>query len=99
MLLDARNRLIDTIHLYQGSVDTAQVRVGEVFQAAIQRMASAIILLHNHPSGDSSVSPQDQALTRSCVQAGRLLSIEVMDHIVIGQGKWVSLKEKGLGFA
>lgn len=98
MLLDTRNRLIDIIHLYQGSVNSSQVRVGEIFQAAVQRMASTIIVIHSHPSGDPTPSPDDQAVTRAIVQAGKLLDISVADHIVIGQGRWISLRERGLGF-
>jgi len=58
-----------------------------------------VIICHNHPSGDPTPSPDDVALTRSIVQAGKMLDIEVLDHLVIGAGKWVSLKERGLGFA
>jgi DNA repair protein RadC len=62
--------------------------------------ASAIIVVHNHPSGDPTPSPDDVAVTRAIVQAGKLLDVDVLDHLVIGtgDGKWVSLKEKGLGF-
>jgi len=62
-------------------------------------MASAIVVCHNHPSGDPTPSPDDVAVTRAMVQAGKLLDIDLLDHLVIGQaGKWVSLKERGLGF-
>jgi DNA repair protein RadC len=99
LLLDRRNRVLDIIEVYHGSVSSSQVRVGEVFQPAIARMASAIVVCHNHPSGDPTPSPDDVAVTRAIVQAGKLLDIELLDHIVIGgQGKWVSLKERGLGF-
>jgi DNA repair protein RadC len=96
--LDTRNRVINIEKLYVGSLNASTVRVGEIFRAAIQRNAAAVIILHNHPSGDPSPSPEDVALTRSIVQAGKLLDIEVLDHVVIGTGKWVSLKERGLGF-
>jgi DNA repair protein RadC len=72
--------------------------VGEIFTAAIKRSAASIILVHNHPSGDPSPSPEDVALTRSAVQAGKLLDIEVLDHLVIGTGKFASLKQLGMGF-
>jgi len=98
VLLDRRNRVLEIVEIYQGSVWSAQVRVGEVFHAAVSRMASAIVVIHNHPSGDPTPSPDDVAVTRAMVQAGKLLDIEVLDHLVIGQGKWVSLKERGLGF-
>lgn len=98
VLLDRRNRVLEIVEIYQGSVSSSQVRVGEVFHAAVSRMASAIVVIHNHPSGDPTPSPDDVAVTRAMVQAGKLLDIEVLDHLVIGQGKWVSLKERGLGF-
>ena len=96
--LDTRNRVINIEKLYVGSLNASTVRVGEIFRAAIQRNAASIILLHNHPSGDPSPSPEDVSLTRAIAQAGKLLDIELLDHLVIGQGRWVSLKEKGLGF-
>lgn len=99
LLLDRRNRVLDVVEVYKGSVNSAQVHVGEVFKAAIRRGASAIIVAHNHPSGDPTPSPDDVAVTRAIVQAGRLLDVDVLDHIVLGQGRWVSLKERGLGFS
>jgi DNA repair protein RadC len=99
LLLDTRNRLIEMVILYQGSVNCAQVRVAEVFQAAIQRNARSILLAHNHPSSDLSPSPEDVALTRAVVQAGNLLDISVVDHLVIGKSGFVSLRERGLGFS
>lgn len=99
ILLDTRNRRIHIEPLYKGSLNTSHVRIGELFKAAIQRNAASIILVHNHPSGDPAPSPEDVALTRGAVQAGKLLDIEVLDHLVIGANGYVSLKEKGLGFA
>jgi DNA repair protein RadC len=99
LLLDTRNHLLDIAEVYKGSVNSSQVRVGEIFKAALRRGASAIIVVHNHPSGDPTPSPDDVAVTRAFVQAGKLLDLEVLDHLVIGQGRWVSLKERGLGFA
>jgi DNA repair protein RadC len=96
--LDTRNRVINIEKLYVGSLNASTVRVGEIFRAAITRSAAAIIILHNHPSGDPTPSPEDVALTRAIVSAGKLLDIDVLDHVVIGTGRWVSLKEKGLGF-
>jgi len=84
ILLDTRNHKIDIDRLYQGSVNTSQVRIGELFRLAIQRNAASIILAHNHPSGDPTPSAEDVALTRGAVQAGKLLDIEVLDHLVIG---------------
>lgn len=98
MLLDRRNRVLEVVELYRGSVSSAQVRVGEVFREAIRKNASALIVIHNHPSGDPTPSPDDVALTRAIVQAGKMLDVDVLDHLVIGQVRWVSLKERGLGF-
>ncbi len=99
MLLDTRNRVMDVVEVYHGSLNSSQVRVAELFKPAIQRMAAALIVLHNHPSGDPSPSPDDVAVTRAIVQAGKMLDIECLDHIVIGSaGRYVSLKERGLGF-
>ena len=99
ILLDRRNRLLETVEVYKGSVNSSQVRVGEVFKEAIRKNASALIVIHNHPSGDPTPSPDDVAVTRAIAQAGKMLDIDVLDHMVIGQGRWVSLKEKGLGFS
>jgi DNA repair protein RadC len=99
ILLDRRNRVIETVEIYKGSVNSSQVRVGEIFKEAIRKNASALIVVHNHPSGDPTPSPDDVAVTRAIVQAGKLMDVDVLDHMVIGQGRWVSLKERGLGFA
>jgi DNA repair protein RadC len=99
MLLDRRNRVLETVEVYKGSVNSSQVRVGELFKEAVRKNASALIVIHNHPSGDPTPSPDDVAVTRAIVQAGKLLDVEVLDHLVIGHARWVSLKERGLGFA
>jgi DNA repair protein RadC len=101
ILLDTRNQVIDIVEVYKGSVNSSQVHVGELFKPAIRRNAAAMIVVHNHPSGDPTPSPDDVAVTRSIVQAGKLLDVDVLDHMVIGQGenRWVSMKERGLGFA
>ena len=98
LLLDTRNHVLDIVEVYRGSVNTSQVRVGEVFKAAIRRNATAIIVVHNHPSGDPTPSPDDVAVTRAFVQAGKLVDVDVLDHFIIGRGKFVSMKERGLGF-
>ncbi len=97
-LLDTRNRVLKIEKLYQGSLNSSSVRIGELFKAALTNNAASIILAHNHPSGDPTPSPEDVALTRAAQQAGHLLDIEVLDHIVIGQNRFVSLKDRGLGF-
>ncbi len=98
LILDTRNHMLDKVEVYKGSVNSSQVNVGELFKHAIRRAAPAIIVVHNHPSGDPTPSPDDVAVTRAIVQAGKLLDIDVLDHIIIGRGRWVSLKERGLGF-
>ncbi len=98
ILLDTKNRVISIPTICIGGLNIASVRIGEIFREAIKSDASAIILVHNHPSGDPTPSPEDIGLTRQAVQAGRLLDIEVLDHIIIGKQKFVSLKERGLGF-
>ncbi len=99
ILLDTRNHVLEVVEVYKGSVNSSQVHVGELFKAAIRRGATAMIVVHNHPSGDPTPSPDDVAVTRAIIQAGKLLDVEVLDHMVIGQSRWVSLKERGLGFS
>jgi len=99
ILLDTRNRVIEIDKTYKGSVNSIQVRAGELFKKAIKISAMHIIIVHNHPSGDATPSPDDVALTRTVVQAGKLLDIDVLDHLVIGKNQWVSLKDRGLGFS
>ncbi len=99
MLLDTRNHVQHIEKMYRGSLNSSMVRVGEVFKPALQRNAAAVIVVHNHPSGDPTPSPEDIALTRALVQAGKLLDVEVLDHLVIGRGRFTSMKEKGVGFS
>jgi DNA repair protein RadC len=98
VLLDTKHRIIGTRTVYQGSVNQAQIRVGEVFRDAVRQNATAIVAVHNHPSGDPTPSTPDVSLTLELVTAGKLLDIELLDHLIIGQGRWVSLRRLGLGF-
>ena len=98
MTLDTRNRMLDVSEIYHGSLNSSMVRVGELFKPALQRNAAGILVAHNHPSGDPTPSPEDITVTRAIVQAGKLLDVSVLDHMVIGLSKWSSLKEKNLGF-
>ena len=98
LLLDTRNRVIADEVVYRGTLNSCAIRVGEVFRGAIRRNAAAIIISHNHPSGDPNPSPEDVAVTRQIVQAGELMDIQVLDHIVVGKSRFCSLKERGLGF-
>jgi DNA repair protein RadC len=94
LLLDSRHALMGRQRLYQGSVNSTPVRVGELFSAAVSARCPAVVFVHNHPSGDPEPSAADWALTRAAVEAGRLLDIEVLDHIVIGRLGYVSLHER-----
>jgi len=85
-------------HVYKGSVNTSLVRVSELFREALRENCPAMIVVHNHPSGDPTPSPEDIKITEQIVKAGKLLDIEVLDHIIIGRQGYISLKERGLGF-
>jgi len=99
IMLNTRNKVLGMEDVYKGSASMTMIRAGELFRPAIRLNATAVAFVHNHPSGDPSQSPEDVAVTRALVQAGRLLEIAVLDHLIIGHGNWVSLKEKGLGFS
>jgi DNA repair protein RadC len=98
VLLDSRNRVIAIPTIYVGSLNAASVRVGEVFREAIRANSAAMIVVHNHPSGDPTPSPEDVQVTRQIVEAGSLLNIDVLDHLIVGRQRFVSMKERGLGF-
>jgi DNA repair protein RadC len=98
VLLDTKNYVIRVVTVYAGSLNSAVVRVGEVFREAIRANSAALILAHNHPSGDPTPSPEDVRVTEMIVEAGALLDINVLDHLIIGRNRYVSLKERGLGF-
>ena len=98
MLLDTRNKLIEIKHIYVGSLNSAFARTAEIFKPAILANAAGIILAHNHPSGESNPSPEDISMTRNLVQAGRMLDIDLVDHLVIAANEFTSLKERHLGF-
>jgi len=99
LLLNTRNELMRIAEVYRGSLNSSLIRVGELFREAIRENAAAIIVVHNHPSGDPTPSPEDVAVTRAIVEAGKTMDIEVLDHLVIGKNRFVSLKARGLGFA
>jgi DNA repair protein RadC len=98
VLLNAKNQVLGLHQVYVGTVSGSVVRASEVFREAVRRNCPGLVLVHNHPSGDPTPSPDDLALTRSLVQAGKLLDIEVLDHLIIGDRRWLSLREQGLGF-
>ncbi len=96
--LDTKNYVVHQQVVYQGTVNSSVVRVAEVFKPAITRTCPAIVVVHNHPSGDPTPSPVDIRTTEQVRKAGELLDIELLDHVIVGQQRWVSLKERGLGF-
>lgn len=98
LLLDARHHFLRQVLVYQGNVRSAVVRIGELFREAVRENASALIVAHNHPSGDPTPSPEDIALTREIARAGELLGIELVDHLVVARQAYVSLRERGVGF-
>jgi len=98
VLLNTKNQVMRIPEIYKGNVNTSQIRISEVFREAIRENSPAIIVVHNHPSGDPTPSKEDISITEQVVKAGELLNIEVLDHIIVGQQKYVSLKEQGLGF-
>jgi DNA repair protein RadC len=98
VLLDTKNKVQQIATIYIGSLNSAVIRVGEVFKGAIRHNSAALIVAHNHPSGDPTPSPEDVLITRQIVEAGKLLDVDVLDHLVIGRGRYVSMRERGLGF-
>jgi DNA repair protein RadC len=95
LLLDGKNRAQGEVLVSEGSLTTALVHPREVFAPAIREAAAAVILVHNHPSGDPTPSAEDRALTERLRQVGELVGIRVLDHVVIGRGRWASLAEEG----
>jgi DNA repair protein RadC len=98
ILLDTKNHVLSIPTVYVGSLNTSLIRVGELFRYALKENCAALIVVHNHPSGDPAPSPEDVIVTGKIVEGGKLLDIEVLDHLIIGRGRFVSLKERGLGF-
>jgi DNA repair protein RadC len=94
VLLDTKNRIICIHTVYIGSL----IRVGEVFKKALERNSASIIVVHNHPSGQVDPSPEDILVTRQIVAAGQFLDVECIDHLILGQGSWLSMRQRGLGF-
>ena len=94
LVLNTRNDIVANLSLYRGTVNSSVLRVAEIFHPAVTRKCPKIVLCHNHPSGDPTPSPEDMLVTQQCVEAGKLLDIEFLDHVVIGNPRWVSLKER-----
>ena len=96
LLLNTRNQVMAQRIVYQGNVNSSIIRPAEVFRAAIIDSAPSIVIAHNHPSGDPTPSPEDVKITRELVEGGKLLGIDLLDHVVIAGDKFVSMKEKKL---
>ncbi|MGI6553442.1 MAG: RadC family protein [Bacillota bacterium] len=95
MTLNTKNQVLGIKTAFIGSLNSSIVHPREIFKEAIKRSAAALILVHNHPSGDPSPSPEDLDVTRRLQEAGRLLGIEILDHVIIGDRKFYSLKQQG----
>jgi DNA repair protein RadC len=98
VILNTKNTVLRVASVYQGNVASSLVRVGELFRDAVRLNASGIIMVHNHPSGDPTPSPDDLHLTAEALAAGRLLDIQLLDHLVVGHDAWVSLRDRGVAF-
>jgi len=96
LLLDGKNRIIRRVQVSEGSLNQSIVHPREVFVPAVKESAAALILVHNHPSGDPAPSSEDIAITRRLREAGDIMGIKVLDHIIIGDGEYVSFVERGL---
>ena len=98
VLLNTRNQVMAIPQLYKGSINTSLIKVGELFRDAVRQNCPALVVVHNHPSGDPTPSPEDIKITEQIIQAGKLLDIDVLDHLIIGHQRYVSLKEQGTVF-
>jgi DNA repair protein RadC len=96
LCLDTKNFVVHQQIVYQGTVNSSVVRIAEVYKPAVIRTCPAIVVVHNHPSGDVTPSDEDVRTTRQLVEAGQLLDIELLDHVIVGRHKHASLKELGL---
>ncbi len=100
LLLNTRNEVMGVEEVYIGNVNSSVVRPAEVFRPGIRANATSLVIVHNHPSGDPTPSGADVSITRDLVEAGKLLGMELLDHLVIGTGqRFVSMKEARLGFS
>ena len=94
LVLDTKNQVIENISRYQGTVNSSVLRTAEIFRPAVIRNCPSVIVCHNHPSGDPNPSPEDISVTKQLIEAGIHLDIELIDHIIIGNNRFVSLKER-----
>jgi len=98
VLLNTKNLVLRVVTAYQGNVSSSLVRVGELYREAVRDNVTSVLLVHNHPSGDPTPSPDDMHLTAEALAAGRLLDIDLLDHVVIASGGYVSLRDRGVTF-
>ena len=98
LLLNTKNRVVAMRTIYQGTVNSASIRVAEILRPAIRENCPALIIVHNHPSGDPTPSPEDVLVTRRLSQSAEMMDIELLDHIIIGEQSFVSMKQRNLGF-
>ena len=98
LLLNAKNKVTHEAMLYRGTINSIYVRPAEVFREAVRLNAAMLILAHNHPSNDPTPSREDIRATEKIIQAGNVLEISVLDHVILGRKKWVSLANKGVNF-
>ena len=96
IFLDTKNKVLAVETIFRGSLNASIVHPREVFRQAIRRSAAALLVAHNHPSGDPTPSREDIDVTRRLVEAGKIIGIPVLDHVVFGDGKTISMNEKGL---
>ena len=96
LALDTKNKIIGVFDISTGSLNASIIHPRDVFQRAVLLNCASILLIHNHPSGDPTPSPEDVSLTKKLVDAGKIMDIAILDHVVIGDGRFVSFKEKGL---
>ncbi len=96
VILDTKNHIVGSSLVYQGGLNATVVRLADCFREAVRLGAAALVLVHNHPSGDPAPSPEDVRLTTEAAKVGELLGIEVLDHLVIGRPDFASLRELGL---
>lgn len=99
ILLNTRNEVLEIVELYRGPLNASLVRIAEVFKPAIRKNAASLILVHSHPGGDPTPSADDIALTKAIREAGRLLDLDLLDHLIVGQGRYISMKEQRLAFS
>ncbi|MCI0346729.1 MAG: hypothetical protein L0221_15000, partial [Chloroflexi bacterium] len=98
VLLNTKNVVLRVSTVYQGNVNASLVRIAELFKDAVRLDATGVILVHNHPSGDPTPSPDDLHLTAETLAAGRLLDVQLLDHLVIGHDAYVSMRDRGIAF-